>query len=194
MLCLIHDSYDYLLDKARSYRRYCGHRLHPTSELMDFSTINDPEFVTLKHAIEAHPRLCGYYIIDTISITALRTAGASQAEILDKVIAYFDDTEKVPHPNSVPDDSTWLDYEVGMEAARDAAFEALVGGPGVGHLHDTIPPDEAEQYFTRFVALFESDRQYYVGLGIGNYDYVFQRGVLVVDQHRAGILWVVESD
>ena len=161
---------------------------------MNFSTVNDPEFLILKQAIEAHPRLCGYYIIDIISITDLRNAGVSQADILDKVIAYFDDPAKEPHLNYVPDDSTWLDYEVGMDAARGAVIEALVGGPGVGHTHDTIPPQDAERYFNIFTALFGSERQYYVRLGIGNSEYVFQRGALVVDQQRAGILWIVEDD
>ena len=81
-----------------------------------------------------------------------------------------------------------------FDEAKELAIEVLVGGSAVGHTVDTIPPALAEHLVTTFIDLFDAERTCYARLGLGNREYVFLQGIVVIDPQKAGILWVVESD
>jgi hypothetical protein len=36
--------------------------------------------------------------------------------------------------------------------------------------------------------------RFYLNMGLGDPKYVFSHGAAIVDEERAGILWIVESD
>lgn len=155
--------------------------------------INNPEFTDLKADVEAHPRLCGYYIIGLVSIRAFRLSGMSQEEILEKLIDHFDDDPGEPDPEFVPDHE-WSDYESSFDRARSHAIESLIGGPRIGHIAHTMDEPTARELFDRFVALCGPNPRFYLGLGIGDRRHVYMCGVLIVADDMAGILWIVESD
>jgi hypothetical protein len=46
----------------------------------------------------------------------------------------------------------------------------------------------------RFEALFSQPRHYYTGMGLGDWEYVFSYGAVILNGRKAGILWIVESD
>jgi hypothetical protein len=155
--------------------------------------INNPEFSVLKAEVEAHRRLCGYYIIDLVSIRDLRARGESQESILEILIDRFDD-ESAEIDRGIVTDEKWSDYEVTMDRARTHAVESLVGGPSIGHTKKTMSESTAADLFDRFVAVCGANPRFYIGLGIGNREYAFTYGVLIVADELAGILWIVESD
>lgn len=154
---------------------------------------NNQEFLTLKAEVEAHARLCGYYIIKLVDITEMREGQRDQEEIAEKVFEYFDD-QTWPPIEQRPRDQSWAEYAAERNAAKDHAIEALVGGPSVGHTVDTISRPVAEQYFERFEALFDDQRHYYIRMAFGDNQYVFLHGVAIISRSRAGVLWVVEDD
>jgi hypothetical protein len=154
---------------------------------------NSKEFLALKAEIEAHKRLCGYYLIKFIDITDLRQAGKDQEEIAEEVFQYFDD-QKWPPREQRPQDQAWADSVREPEVARKHALEALVGGGPVGHSRVTISQAQARRFLQRFEALFDEPKSYYIGMGFGNSQYVFLHGVAIISRSRAGLLWVVESD
>ncbi len=159
--------------------------------LAEFSA---PEFEQLRQDITAHPRLNGYYLIGLVSIQHLRQAAVPQEAILEKLIEHFDDDPIEHDPRNVPQDQQWSDYEVDSNRARSHTVEALKGGSPIGHTRETMSETTAEHLFTRFVALCGSHPRFYIGLGIGNSQYVYLHGVLIVADNLAGILWIVESD
>ncbi|MDX1433134.1 MAG: hypothetical protein R3286_11870 [Gammaproteobacteria bacterium] len=165
----------------------------PDDDGSTLDSIDDPDFLDLRERVLAHPRMHGYYLVDLVSIEALRAAGRSEEEILDEVLEHFDDSPWPP-PEERPADLTWVEHEVDAAHAREAAMEALVGGSQVGHTRDTIPPRAARQMWQDFERLFGDERRYYVGMGLGDSRYVYLHGAVIVDRERAGILWVVESD
>lgn len=56
-----------------------------------------------------------------------------------------------------------------------------------------MPPEKAAELASRFAALFQAPRVYR-GLGWGDPRHIFEGGVLLVDETRAGLLLIVESD
>jgi hypothetical protein len=160
---------------------------------LPMKSINSQEFLDLKAAIEAHPRLCGYYIIKLVDITGLRSAGKDQEEIAEETFQYFGD-QKWPPIDQRPGDQTWADYAVERAVAKNHAIEMLMGGPSIGHTRETIPRTKAEAYFDRFEALFDAPRSYYFALGFGDPEYVFQHGIALISHSLAGVLCIVESD
>lgn len=167
-------------------------RAEEGSELM--ATLNvDPEFSDLRRRINVHERADGYYLIDLVSIAALRDEGRSQEEILDWVLEYFDD-QPWPPPDERLASSSWEEHAASRSRAEEEAVAALVGGMFVGHSRDTVSPDEARELWKEFESFFPEEPQYYVELGLGDRDNVYSRGVVILDRERAGILWVVESD
>lgn len=155
--------------------------------------INNPEFARVKAEIEAHPRLCGYYIIGLVSIRDFRTDGAQQETIFEELVKRFDDDPSEPNPEFIPDHG-WTDYETTFDCARAHTIESLVGGGQIGHTKKTMSESMAGELFDRFVAVCGANPRFYIGLGIGDRKYVFMYGVLIVADDRAGILWIVESD
>ena len=162
-----------------------------TTEVL--TEINNAEFARIKTDVEAHPRLCGYYILGLVSIRDFRINGVSQETILEQLVDRFDDDPTEPDPDFVPDHG-WNDYETTLDRARNHTIESLVGGRQIGHTKETMTEPTAGDLFDRFVAACGANPRFYIGLGIGDPRYVFMYGVLVVADERAGILWIVESD
>ena len=156
-------------------------------------TVDDSAFVDLKSRLVGYRRMRGYYIVDLVSIERLRQEQVSQEELLDAVFEYFDD-QPWPPKSERPSEGLWSDHEVASSVAKSVTVQALVGGPEVGHTDVTMPPDIAMKLWAEFESLFDSSRQYYVGMGFGDRDYVFLHGTAIVDHKRAGVLWIVESD
>lgn len=154
---------------------------------------HDAEFRALRRRVSRFPRMHGYYLIDLVSIEALRAAGRSEEQILDTVLEHFDD-EPWPPADRRPDNVSWTEHEVDRSRADEVAIRALVGGRDVGHTRETMPADTARDIWREFEALFDERRRYYAGMGLGNHAYSYLHGVVVVDRARAGILWVVEND
>ncbi|MCP4168449.1 MAG: hypothetical protein GY759_21500 [Chloroflexi bacterium] len=157
------------------------------------SKVNHPEFTALKGDIESHPRLCGYYIVDLVSIEDSRAIGMQQEGILELLVEHFDDDPNEPDPEFVPDHE-WSDYETTLDLARSHTIRALVGGKEIGHTAQTMQHPMARDLFDRFTAVCGSGPRFYVGLGIGRQEFVFQYGVMIVADDMAGIFWIVESD
>lgn len=159
---------------------------------MQFLKLTDRCFIELKGKVLSYPRLCGYYIIDLVSIENIRCD--SYEKLLDNLFEYFDDTVWVPAEDR-PSDQTWEnDYVVERDVARNHIIEALVGGHSIGHTVDTVPGDLAEDIFEVFDSLFSKKKKYYMGMGLGKPEYVFQQGIAIVDNKKAGIIWIVEND
>ncbi len=150
-------------------------------------------FVALRGAIEAHPRLGGYYILKFVGIADLRAQRKTEEEIAEIVFQYFDD-QKWPPLEQRPKDQTWTDYLADQTTARIKAIEVLVGGRPIGHLNVTIPEPQAAEYVDRFDAMFPHPKTYYVGMGFGDQKYVFSGGIAIISCDVAGCLWVVEDD
>lgn len=158
-----------------------------------FQTIVDPVFVKFRRKISRYPRMHGYYLMDVVSIESMRSAGLTQEEILDAVFEFFDD-QTWPPPADRPSDVSWSQHEVEGEVAEQIAVRALIGGTEVGHKRDTMPPKVARSLWREFQGFFQGERRYYVGMGLGDYKYAYLQGAAVVDETRAGVLWVVEND
>ena len=156
-------------------------------------TIDDPAFVDFRQRVTQFRRMHGYYIVDIVSIESMRSAGQTQEEILDAVFEHFDDQEWPPAV-ARPSGVYWKDHEVAASEARELAVQALIGGSQIGHTTDTIFPDIAHSLWGEFEGFFRIERRYYAGIGLGDSEYVYLHGAAIVDQERAGILWVVESD
>lgn len=151
----------------------------------------DSLFVKLKAEIEAYPRLSGYYIL---KLVALDPGWVNDEEhALDALFQYCDD-HPWPPPEERKAEGCWSDYETLEEEAEQEVVTALVGGPEVGHVAQTMTPDQAAHFWRRFRGLFSERARYFMGLGLGSREYVFQRGIVIVDTHRAGTIYVVESD
>ncbi len=163
------------------------------NRLLVLTELHAPEIEAWKADVEAHPRLCGYYILGLVSIRELRAAGADEETILEQVIDHYDDDPSEPDPDFVPDHG-WVDNETTRARAREHVVESLVGGGQIGHLEQTMSAARAGELFDRLVALCGPSPRFYAGLGIGNPEYVYLYGVLVVTAEIAGILWVVEDD
>ena len=135
----------------------------------------------------------GYYIVELVSIRHLIRRGLEVEEILHAVFRYFDDQA---WPEIVPESkcASWSDHEVSRDVASETALAALVGGPEIGHVRPTIPPEQARYLWNRFESFLEPERRYFTGMGFGDREYVFLHGVAATDQEKAGILWTVESD
>lgn len=152
-------------------------------------SLSTPEWERLRRELLSYPRRHGYYLLELVEVSG----PLGEAE-LDLLLQHFDD-HAWPPAEQRPTDELWdPDYLLEPEQARLAALAAMVGGPDIGHLQHTIPPERAEQLWRDFDQLFEEPKRYFGHLGLGNPDYVFQHGIVIVDQARAGILWVVESD
>lgn len=106
---------------------------------------------------------------------------------------YLDDTPWPPVA-ARPMDQKWSDYRVEASEARAEVVNALVGGRDIGHTHDTIERRLAETLWETMESQFGSDRDYYIRLGFGRRDHVYQRGAVIIDRTRAGVLFVVEND
>lgn len=154
------------------------------------NSVDIETFELIKGELAKHPRLCGYYIVKFVELPA--DWRKREEATLTTAFQALDDHAWKP-PGLCPADP-WADYEVEESLAREHAIMALVGGRDVGHSIDTIHPLEAASIWARFRGLFLADAHFFCGVGLGNSEYVFQNGVIVVDDFKAGCLCVVESD
>lgn len=153
--------------------------------------MNTELLAQLRRDLERYPRMHGYYLLNT---TQLPVDWQSDEErSLTAACESLDD-----HPWKLPEilaqDQLWTDYEVCEAEACEHVVAALVGGNEIGHSRDTIPQEVAVSIWERFRKLFSPQARFFVRLSLGNQEYVFQRGAVVVDEVTAGCLWVVESD
>lgn len=99
-----------------------------------------------------------------------------------------------PLPDERPQDQTCDDYIVNHDSATAHMIEAMVGGRSIGQMSDTIPPKKAMRLWLEFENMFSPSRQYYIAMCLSDTDNAFQYGVAIVDNKKAGLLWIVESD
>jgi hypothetical protein len=160
-----------------------------------FTPIASPALAALRRDLEAHPRQHGYYLLSLLALDVPHP-GAHEDSVLDALFEQLDDTSWPPAAvrRAQAETQSWADYLGSAAAARATVVEALIGGAGVGHIHDTIQPAVAEALWARFERLFDKERSYYLGVGLGKREHVFQRGVVIVDGAKAGALFVVEDD
>jgi hypothetical protein len=161
---------------------------------MTLTTVQDPAFLAFKAELERHRRMDGYYLIDLVSIRALREAQLPEEELLEQVFRLFDDQPWPPADQRPPEaeTGTWADCAVEYEQALQLVVEALRGGPEIGHGRDTVSAEEAVRLYARFLTFLPEPRSLYAGLGFGDRAYAHLRGVVVVSTDVAGVLWVVD--
>lgn len=145
----------------------------------------------IRGTLAACPRMHGYYLLKVVDLPAGWQSDEEMA--LTTAFQALDDHEW-PNPEHRPEDQLWSDYEVAEEVAQERAIAALVGGNLVGHSRDTIERTLASEIWLRFRELFSPSARFFVGLGLGDSEYVFSEGAIVVDEARAGCLCVVEGD
>lgn len=158
---------------------------------MDFQTSPDPVFAQLKKEIEEHPRTCGTYLIDLVSIQQARALNLSDDHILDELYCWWSKTSELIHPVGA---ESWTPYEMdGVDDIKEMMVYAMKGGSAVGHTFDTIPEAKALDFAQRFLQFFARPRAFR-GMGIGDPVYLLEEGVLLLDHDVAGILLVMEND
>lgn len=145
----------------------------------------------LRRILEGYPRMCGYYLLNLVQLPS--GWHDDEEAFLSTVFEALDDQPWKPREMR-PNDQLWVNYEVDEAEARAEVVTALVGGNEVGHIEDTIPRMEATAIWERFRGRFLADARFFTKLGLGDSNYVFQRGAVVVDEDKAGCLFVVESD
>ncbi len=145
----------------------------------------------LRRILERYPRICGYYLLNFVQLPS--GWHDDEEAFLSTAFEALDDHPWEPLEMR-PNDQLWVDYEVDESEARAEVVTALVGGNEVGHTEDTIPRMEATAIWERFRGRFLADARFFTKLGLGDSNYVFQRGAVVVDQDKAGCLFVIESD
>ena len=145
----------------------------------------------LRETLGQYPRMHGYYLVNVVPLPF----GWRDDEEGSLAIAFEALDDQTWKPVELrPKDQLWVDYEVEEAKARVHAVEALIGGGAVGHSSDTVPKGDAFAIWQRFRELFSSEARFFMGLGFGDSAYVFQGGVVVLDDEKAGCLCVVESD
>lgn len=145
----------------------------------------------LRRAVARYPRRRGYYLVNLV---ALPEKWVDDEEVaLTEAMQALDD-QRWPPPEDRPDDQRWVDYEVSELRAAAHVVAALVGGPEIGHARDTIPKAEARAIWEAFRASFATNARFFIGVGLGDFRYVYQRGAVVVDNRKAGCLCVIEND
>ena len=145
----------------------------------------------IRCVVGRYPRMHGYYLLNVVPLP-LDWRDREEAA-LTAAFQALDDQPWPPH-ESRPDDQCWTDYEVPESEARAHVVAALVGGREVGHTRDTIPMADALPIWEAFRALFSAGARFFVGVGLGDSKFTFQQGAVVVDEHKAGCLCVIESD
>lgn len=157
--------------------------------MVDFVDSESPR--QLRRALDSYPRMHGYYLLNFVPL-----ASGWRDEEEASLSAAFEalDDQPWPPPELRPNDQRWVDYEVDEVSARAHAVEALLGGRAVGHAMDTVPEPEALKIWEAFRGLFSPDARFFTGVGLGDSAYVFQSGVVVVDDVKAGCLCVIEND
>lgn len=151
------------------------------------------DFRRLMLDIELHPRLCGHYIVGLVELDATETANTSREEILDSVFQHFDPSTWPPRQQR-PQDQQWQDYRCSRQDARSHTVQALIGGRFIGHTEPAMDEATAVQLFERFETFFGPQRQYYLGMGLGEQKYTYQHGCAVGDDARLGVFCIAESD
>ena len=170
---------------------------------MMLSSVLEGEVSRLRDALALSPRIDGIYQLELVDIRPLRTQGCSQNEILDVLYDQWVDhkahqKQREKHPEfyaktTALDVTSWQDYEVKQEHALEWLTYGLRGGGGVGHTTDTISPEKAEEFAQRFFNFFSSPHAY-SGMALGDPSYVFENGLLLLDDERAGLLLILEND
>ncbi len=153
--------------------------------------MNPMTFAQIQRDLERYPRMHGYYLCKTVRMQW--NWEMDEERSLTTAFEALDDHPWPPHERH-PVEQRGADYEVVESQAREHTVTALVGGIEIGHARETIPHDIAILIWDRFRKLFSPQARFFVRLSLGDPEYVFQSGAVVVDEEYAGCLWVVESD
>ena len=148
-------------------------------------------FEHLRRVVARYPRMRGYYLLKVAPLP--QNWREDEELVLTEAIESLDD-HPWPPPEARPHDQRWVDYEVSELAAAAHVIAKLVGGLEIGHARETIPMAEARPIWEAFRALFSANARFFLGVGLGDSKYVFQHGAVVVDDHKAGCLCVIEND
>ena len=131
-----------------------------------------------------------------------RAQGLPQEQVLERLYEAWADHEaqasyKSAYLEITPTLNTelpsWQDHEGNFSDAAELLAYSLKGGSGIGHVIDTISEDQAQQLSNEFVQFFDNPRMYR-GLAWGDPDYVFENGIVLIDDNWAEMLLVVEDD
>lgn len=162
--------------------------------------IRDARFEHFKSELAQYPRNYGYYKVELVSIQELRQMGATQKDVLDALYLEWADHDafrrKYPRAkfyNPVTDESLYDGYEYSLDDVIELLTYELKGGSGIGCIHDTIAPAKASELTLSFVGLFQNPRAYR-GLAWADPQYVFELGAVLIDDERAGALFITEND
>jgi hypothetical protein len=159
----------------------------------NFTSLTDPKYKQFKDHVNSFKQ-SRYYIIDFVSIAELREQGKPNDEIAAIAAEYFDDHEwPIRKDPTIPVPKDVRFPVVSEEEAKKDIIEDLCGGPNYGHTNYAIQPEEAEKIWKEFMSFFGDDKVLY-GVSLGDTEYVFLRGVVVVDRDKAGVLNIVQND
>ncbi|GAA0510694.1 hypothetical protein [Deinococcus depolymerans] len=155
----------------------------------------------LQERLTAFPRMHGKYMLDLTSIAEWRRADMGEEEMLDRLFNLWGEhetlsvyLEKMPPIASQGQVAAgWVECAVNPSDAREFLRQSLIGGGSVGHTVETVPAHIAEEMVTDFFGLFEQPTAY-SGLGWSDPKYVFENGVVILDEKMAGMFLVIESD
>ena len=141
------------------------------------------------------------YRLDLISTAEWQRGGLSEEEMLDRLFklwgehetlsAYLEKMPPIASQGQVA--SGWVEYATNPSDAPEFLRQSLIGGGSIGHTVETVPARVAEELVTDFFGLFEQPTAY-SGLGWSDPQYVFENGVVILDEKMAGMFLVVESD
>jgi len=160
--------------------------------MLTFEQIDEPLFREITAELRDRPRMHGYYILHLVRVDP--GWPTREEAYLDELFQSFDTEEWPPQEEREGMGGSWADYEVREDEARSEVIAALVGGGEIGHLKDTISARQPESVWSRFRSLFSPQVRFFMRLGLGSREYVFQRGAVLVDVDRAGAMCVVEGD
>jgi hypothetical protein len=146
----------------------------------------DPRWAQLAARVAAHPRHPGYYVVGCISIEDLPgAAGRGPGGVAALAAAHFDDQPWAVPPSTLGD--------VSETTAREFLVDHLCGGPRFGHTTFTIEPRLAAELWQDFCGVFAAGCRFYV-VELGDREFPFQGGVLIVGEQLVGVVNVVQGD
>jgi len=159
----------------------------------NLTSLKDPKYAQFKDRVNSFKQT-RYYIIDFVTIAELREQDKSNDEIAAIAAEHFDDHEwPIRKDPSIPVPQDVRFPAVSEEAAKKDIIEDLCGGPNYGHTNCAIQPEEAEKIWKEFMSFFGDGKVVYA-VSLGDPEYVWLRGVVVVDKDKAGVLNIVQND
>jgi hypothetical protein len=169
--------------------------------------LNNPKYEKLKNDISDH---YGDVIVGMVDISNLRSECKSNDEIADIVSEYFDSsslTEQKPTTDHLSLDmlpeairELGKNTETGdhlpkvtEDQAKEYMIKCLESGRDYGH-KPVLSIRRAAEVWENFVSFFEESKIFYE-INLGDHEkWVFNNGVLIIDQNKAGVLNISQDD